>query len=91
MRSRLRYQYAALVVFLLSAGLTLLALELASQAMAVVATLGMAAAVVLVVLSLFAPRRRVDWDRIHTEQRLWESGPLGRRWLEVRQRLKEKL
>lgn len=31
--------------------------------------------------------RRVDWDRIATEQRLWESGPLGRAWLKVRQRI----
>lgn len=31
--------------------------------------------------------RRVDWDRIMTEQRLWESGPLGRAWLRARQRI----
>jgi hypothetical protein len=29
----------------------------------------------------------VDWRRIQAEQRLWESGPLGREWLRVRQRL----
>jgi hypothetical protein len=28
----------------------------------------------------------IDWDRIMTEQRLWESGSLGRAWLRIRQR-----
>jgi hypothetical protein len=31
-------------------------------------------------------QRRVDWDRIMAEQRLWESGALGRAWLRIRQR-----
>lgn len=31
--------------------------------------------------------RRVDWRRVETEQRRWESGPLGRAWLKIRQRL----
>lgn len=31
--------------------------------------------------------RTVDWERIEQEQRLWESGPLGRRWLKIRTRL----
>jgi hypothetical protein len=26
----------------------------------------------------------VDWKRVHTEQRLWESGALGRAWLKRR-------
>ena len=29
---------------------------------------------------------RVDFDRIAAEQRLWRSGPLGRRWLRRRGR-----
>ena len=24
------------------------------------------------------------WQRVDAEQRLWESGPLGRRWLRLR-------
>jgi len=28
---------------------------------------------------------RVDWKRIDAEQRLWESGPIGRAWLRIRQ------
>ena len=31
--------------------------------------------------------RRVDFDRIAAEQRLWESGPLGRLWLRIRKAL----
>jgi hypothetical protein len=30
---------------------------------------------------------RVDWDRVDAEQRLWDSGPLGRRWLRIRKGL----
>lgn len=33
---------------------------------------------------------RVDWDRIQAEQRLWESGPLGRLWLRLRSSLQRK-
>ena len=31
--------------------------------------------------------RRVDFDRIAIEQKLWESGPLGRLWLRIRKAL----
>jgi uncharacterized membrane protein len=78
---------AAILVFTLSAGATLLAMELASRALAAAAVVGMLTSMVLFVLSIWRPRRGVDWDRIRTEQRLWESGPLGRSWLRVRQRL----
>ena len=30
---------------------------------------------------------RVDFDRVAAEQRLWESGPLGRTWLRIRKGL----
>ncbi|NJD11261.1 MAG: hypothetical protein FIB01_12785 [Gemmatimonadetes bacterium] len=29
-------------------------------------------------------RRRVDWRRVEMEQRMWESGPVGRLWLKYR-------
>lgn len=38
-------------------------------------------------LALRVIRRRTDWARIETEQRLWMSGALGRVWLRARQRL----
>lgn len=87
MRWSLKLLMAALVVFLLSAGLTMVALDRRSNWLAWVAVAGMAASMLLFLLSLWRPRRRVDWDRIRAEQRLWESGPLGRSWLRIRQRL----
>lgn len=90
MRSRLRFLVAALAVFLVSAGAVLLAVHIASRALAIAAAVGMLAALILFLLSLWAPRRRVDWERIETEQRLWESGPLGRSWLRTRRRLFER-
>ena len=87
MRWSLPLLLAALLVFLLSAGATLLALEMGSRALMVGAALGMLASMALFLLSIWRPRRRVDWERIEAEQRLWESGPLGRSWLRVRQRL----
>ena len=36
-------------------------------------------------------RAAVDWDRIEAEQRLWESGPLGKAWLRLRTRVLDRL
>jgi hypothetical protein len=30
---------------------------------------------------------RVDWKRVEAEQRLWESGSVGRVWLQIRKTL----
>ena len=79
--------YLALLVFLLSSLAVLSALELRSRALAVAGTVGMGVAAVLFVASMFVRPRGVDWERIRVEQRLWESGPLGRSWLRVRRRL----
>lgn len=86
MRWRPRILYLALVIFILSSLAVLYALEQGIKWPAYLAIGGMFVAAVLFILSLI-PSRRVDWDRIHTEQRLWESGPLGRSWLRIRQRL----
>ncbi|MFG1691581.1 hypothetical protein ACGF5M_05465 [Gemmatimonadota bacterium] len=43
--------------------------------------------VVLLGLASWRLHRGVDFDRIAAEQRLWESGPLGRLWLRVRRAL----
>jgi uncharacterized membrane protein YhaH (DUF805 family) len=77
---------ATLVLVAPAAGV-LLALEHGSRALMLAAAIGMGVAAVLFLLAAFWPDRRVDWERIQTEQRLWESGPLGRSWLRVRQRL----
>jgi hypothetical protein len=65
----------------------MLSLQIGSPALAVVAIVAMVISMILFVLSIWRPRRRVDWDRIDAEQRLWESGPLGRSWLRTRRRL----
>lgn len=87
MNSRVRYLVASLLVFLVSAVGVLVALERASRALLIAAAIGMTCAAILCILSVWLPQRRVDWDRVRMEQRLWESGPLGRRWLRVRQRI----
>lgn len=89
MRWSLPLLFAAIAAFLLGALLTLLALARESQLIAAVAVVAMAASMVLFLLAIWGRRRKVDWERIETEQRLWESGPLGRSWLRVRQRLND--
>jgi hypothetical protein len=79
--------YLALLVFLLSSLAVLSSLEFQSRAMAIAGAVGMGIAAVLFIASMFIRPRRVDWRRIQAEQRLWESGPLGRSWLRIRQRL----
>ncbi len=86
MRPRPVLLYLALILFLLSCLAVLYALEQKIRWPAYLALGGMAIAAVLFLLSAL-PSRRVDWNRIRAEQRLWESGPLGRAWLRIRQRL----
>src|SRR5690606_39085025 len=75
------------VALLIAAGaLVLVAVEIDSRLLAILAMVAMGLAGIFFLLSLWRPRR-VDWKRVRTEQRLWESGPLGRRWLRIRQRL----
>lgn len=73
-----------------SAIVALAAVEIDSHVLAIVAMVGMGVAAVFFLLSLRRPRR-VDWNRIRTEQRLWESGPLGRTWLKIRQRMHDRM
>lgn len=87
MRWSLPLLLAALGAFAVGAGLTLLALDRQSQAIAATAIVAMLVSMILFVSSIWRPRRKVDWDRIEMEQRLWESGPIGRSWLRVRRRL----
>jgi hypothetical protein len=81
------FLYAALVIFLGSSAAILLSLESGSRRLALLGAFGNVAAGLLFVLSIWRPKGKVDWQRIEAEQRLWESGPLGRRWLRVRKRL----
>lgn len=81
------FLYLALLVFLSSAMAILLSLESGSRLLAVIGAFGNLVAAIFFVLSIWLPRRKIDWERIEAEQRLWESGPLGRRWLRVRRRI----
>jgi protein-S-isoprenylcysteine O-methyltransferase Ste14 len=77
----------ALGIFLVASLATWYSLERGSLAFAIVGGVGNIAAAVLFALCIWLPRRKPDWDRIQAEQRLWESGPLGRRWLRMRSRI----
>jgi len=79
--------YLALIVFLLSSMAVLSSLESQSRALAVAGAVGMGIAGALFIASMFFRPKRVDWKRVRAEQRLWESGPLGRSWLRIRRRL----
>lgn len=87
MRWNLGILYAAIALFLLSITGTVRALEIGSRGLAIASAAGMLLSAICFILSIWLPRRRVDWRKIETEQRLWESGPLGRSWLKVRRRL----
>lgn len=87
MRINAFFLYLALVVFLASAAAIILSLERGSRWLALAGALGNLIAGICFALSIWLPRRKVDWKRIEAEQRLWESGPLGRRWLGVRRRI----
>lgn len=47
-------------------------------------------AVVAGVVAYWGRRRVVKWNRIVAEQRLWESGPLGRHWLARRRKVSDR-
>src|SRR5690606_9514907 len=72
MRWSISVLYAAMTVFLASAAAILISLENGSRALAIAGGFGNVVAGVLFVLSVWLPRRRIDWDRIEAEQRLWE-------------------
>jgi hypothetical protein len=81
------FLYVAVLVFLGSSMSILVSLQRGSRILALGGAFGNVIAGILFLLAAWIPRRKVDWDRIQTEQRLWESGPLGRRWLRTRRKL----
>lgn len=78
----------AVGLLIVSGAVALLAVELDSRGLSILAMMVMAVSALFFLASLWRPRR-VDWNRVRTEQRLWESGPLGRKWLKIRQRLED--
>jgi len=87
MRNRLGILFLAFTLFLVSIALVVVSLERGSKPLAVAAAIGNLVAALLFAYSMIAARRGIDWKRIQAEQRLWESGPLGRKWLRVRRRI----
>lgn len=81
------FLYVAVLVFIGSAVAILMSLEQGSRILALGGAFGNVIAGILFLLAIWLPRRKVDWQRIQAEQRLWESGPLGRRWLKTRRRI----
>lgn len=79
--------YVATIIFLGSCVAIVMSLDRGSRVLAMGGAFGNVVAGILFLLSVWMPRRKVDWERIEAEQRLWESGPLGRRWLRVRRRI----
>lgn len=87
MRWRSIFLYVAILVFVGSSVAIMMSLEDGSRILALGGAIGNVIAAILFALAIWLPRRRIDWDRIQAEQRLWESGPLGRKWLRVRRRM----
>lgn len=79
--------YLAILVFVGGAVAIMMSIENPSNILILGGTLAIAISAILFVLSAWMGRRKIDWDRIEAEQRLWESGPLGRKWLRVRRRM----
>lgn len=75
------------LLFLAGAGVALVGIERGSSELALWSLVGFIGAFACFMAAGWRSVRRVDWDRVEAEQRLWESGRLGRAWLAIRKRL----
>lgn len=89
MRWRLKLLIPAMLLFVASGGMMLVALERGWALLMLPAAAAMLASAAFYVAAAWLPERKVDWERVEREQRLWESGPVGRLWLRSRQRLEK--
>jgi hypothetical protein len=89
LRWQLRLLIPAMLLFVASGMMMLHALEHGRSWLILVAAVTMLASAVCYVAAAWLPERRVDWSRVENEQRIWESGPVGRIWLRSRQRLEK--
>jgi hypothetical protein len=89
LRWQLRLLIPAMLLFVASGMMMLTALERGWPLLILLAAATMLASAILYVAAAWLPARRVDWKRVESEQRLWESGPVGRVWLRSRQRLEK--
>ena len=78
---------AGLALFVAGTAVVVMGIAWSSDGLALVGVAGLAGAAVTFAVGAWRLRSRADWQRIEAEQRLWESGPLGRAWLRIRQLL----
>ncbi|MGD8279250.1 MAG: hypothetical protein PVH00_14530 [Gemmatimonadota bacterium] len=87
LRGNDRLMLAGVVFFGIGATLLLTSIRAGSNAGFVAGLASIVVAVALFAIAAFRIWTRVDWQRVDAEQRLWQSGPLGRRWLRLRKLL----
>ncbi|MGK7311535.1 MAG: hypothetical protein ACN0LA_04790 [Candidatus Longimicrobiales bacterium M2_2A_002] len=75
------------VLFAAGAAIMLVALTRSGENLVAIGLVGLVGAVVCLAIGSWRMHAQVDWERIESEQRLWESGPLGRTWLRIRKAL----
>ena len=86
--SSLRVLLLSLTVFLLGAILVFLGIEWESRRALGVGIGGVFVSVAGFSVGWFLTRRAQDPLERRREQRLWKSGPLGRKWLEGRRKIR---
>jgi hypothetical protein len=87
-RPGIRFLTAGTILFLGGAAILLQAVEGGRETrFTAVGIVILFAAVACLGIGAWRMRNRPDWSRIQAEQRLWESGPLGRLWLRIRRAL----
>lgn len=74
-------------LFIAGAVLVLIAIIQPSGSLLAIGLVGMVCAAGCLGIAAWRLYSRTDWRRIEAEQRLWESGPLGRTWLRIRRAL----
>jgi len=84
LRGNDRLLLSGLVFFVIGATLLVRAIDSGSDSAFATGVGSIIVAVALLAVAAFRIWTRVDWQRVDAEQRLWESGPLGRRWLKLR-------
>lgn len=75
------------VLFVAGAAVILMSTTQGRGSLVAVGLVGIAGSVLCFGIGAWRTHRRVDWRRVEAEQRLWESGVLGRAWLRIRQAL----
>ncbi len=75
------------VLFVAGAAIIMQSLGERAAAPLLVGLAGIVASVLCFALGAWAMHKRVDWRRVQAEQRLWESGILGRAWSRIRRTL----